>query len=314
MLNKIIITSIAIFGLLTLGLGPIGVQAITKDAGNPAPVELPPIKVPPIAPLPVPPVPPLPPLPPLLPISNFKCGPGLDTYKAASLNTTGQVIGDGMRCVKRTIENQGRLSFAWYGEGNVANCKYRILGHAIYGGFSNSPTNTISIHKTGAADIWGNGECRMGDYNGTLLAYTDIAYNTIKITGALTEIWKKVPSLYYTPMPRISQCGNTTGLVQYKAIDGVSGAAKNGVGVRCVLKHYFPDSTWFGNGWWFVPGFTYTELGTKHPVTGYGSSTIVGGGTTGYGFFNVLRNYGTIAITWAPGTATIPPIKDEYWY
>jgi hypothetical protein len=313
MLNKLIISSVAIFGLLTLGLGPVAVQAQTKVVTDPPVVMPTPVKPEPL-PLPVPLPLPLPPQPKTLPIANFSCGLGLDTYKAASLNAAGVVTGYGMRCVKRTIENSGRISFAWYGEGYNANCSYRILGHGIYGGFSNPPTNTISVHKTGAADIWGNGECRMGDYNGTLVAYTDVAYNTIKITGALTEIWKKVTSLNHTPMPRISQCGNTTGLVQYKAKDGPTGSPKAGVGIRCVLKHYYTDSTWFGNGWWYINPLTYTELGTKHPVLGYGSSNIVGGGTNGYGWINLLSAYGSIAITWAPGTATIPPSKDEYWY
>jgi hypothetical protein len=51
-----------------------------------------------------------------------------------------------------------------------------------------------------------------------------------------------------------------------------------------------------------------------HPVLGNGSSNIVGGGTSGYVWINPLRPVGSIAITLAPGTTTIPPSKDEYWY
>lgn len=205
----------------------------------------------------------------------------------------------------------GQISFAWYAEGYVANCSYRTLGHAIYGGFANPPTNTIAVHKTAAADIWGNGECRQNNFDGTLVAYSNPGYNTIKIQGALTEVWTKVLTMSHTPLPRPSVCGNTTGLTQYKAIDGAGGLAKTGVGIRCVLNFYFPNMTWFGNGWWYNPAWTYTELGTTKAPLQYGSSTILG---NVYGVFNILRSYGSFNIVWGPGIANVSLPKDEYWY
>jgi hypothetical protein len=276
MLTKILISCLAILGLATFGIAPV----IVQGQSNP-------------------------------PIPNFKCGPGLMIYRAKSYNASGAVIGEGMRCVKTTSYTLGQISFAWYGEGFEANCNYRILGHAIYGGFNNPPTNTIAVHKTGAADIWGNGECRQGNYNGSLVAYSDPGYNTIKIQGALTELWTKVTSLNYTPMNRPAICGNTTGLTQYKAIDGVGGSAKAGVGIRCVLNFYFPNMTWFGNGWWYNPAWTYTELGTTKSPLLYGSSTIIG---NVYGVFNILRAYGSFPIVWGLGIANVGVPKDEYWY
>jgi hypothetical protein len=282
MFNKLLLTSLAVLTLCTMSFAVFPVQAQT------APVNIP----------------------------NFKCGPGLYVYKAQTFNGTG-VVGSGMRCVKYTTFSSGQLSFAWYGEGYDANCSYRILGHAAFGGYQNPPTNTVAIHKATAADIWGNGECRQTNHNSSLIATTagGSALTTVKLSGSLTEVWTRVPSMSYTPLPRPSVCGNPIGLTTYKAVDDIVGAPKTGQGIRCVLNFYYTNTTWFGNGWWYNPAFPYTEIGTSFPGsgpgTGYGTSTI---GGAGYGVWNVLRPYGSFTIAWGLGFANVSVPKDERWY
>jgi hypothetical protein len=245
-------------------------------------------------------------------IPNFKCGPALLTYKAQSLSATGAVIGTGMRCVKPTLSTVGAsIHFAWYGEGYNANCSYRILGQAIFGGFTNSPTNTDTIDKAVASDIWGNGECRQQNFSGNILINTYSNLNTIKVTGALTELWTKVPSLPWNSFPRVNTCGNPVGLDTYKAIDGPATPIRSGAGIRCVLIAYYPNTTWFGNGYWNIPFNKYSELGTK-AQTGFGTSSIVGGN---FGIINVLHPYGSFTNIFSLGhIANLSPTKDERWY
>jgi hypothetical protein len=250
------------------------------------------------------------PTPVLIPIPNFNCGPGLLTYQ--SVTFTNGIAGKGIRCVKRTFNTSGNgVHFAWYGEGNVGGCTHRILGHAIFGGYTNSPLNTNTINKAAAADIWGNGECRMQNFNGNLVADTFNNFNNIRISGALTESWILVPSTFWNSLPRPTVCGNAIGLDQYKAVDGPWFPFKSGIGLRCVLQFFFPKTTWFGNGWWNNPNNQYTELGTKS-LAGYGASSINGGN---YGSIIYNHPYASFNVFWVAGhQAFLNPVKDERWY
>lgn len=243
------------------------------------------------------------------PITQFKCGPGLLTYQA--ILTNNNIVGKGMRCLKPTTNQNVATGpyFAWYGEGTIGNCTERVLGHAFFGAFTNPPTNTDTINKAVASNIWGNGECRQQNYNDLLIKTTNNLQNVF-VSGSLTETWTRVITTYWQPLPRIQSCANPVGLVTLKAIDGPAAPVRLGSGIRCVLKAYMPNTTWFGNGYWVNPLFKYTELGTKKNNQ-FGTSKIVGGS---YGIYNTMDAYGSYVTNWVPTPKTFSPIKDELWY
>jgi hypothetical protein len=243
------------------------------------------------------------------PIPMFKCGPGLLTYQATLTNNG--IVGKGMRCLKPTMNMNVSTGpyFAWYGEGTIGNCTERVLGHAFFGAYTNSPTNTNTINKASAENIWGNGECRQQNHNNLLInTYNNL--QTIVVTGSLTEKWTKVTTTYWQPLPRINTCGNPVGLDTYKAVDGPAGIARSGGGIRCVLKYYMANTTWFGNGFWNNSALKYTELGTKKN-NNFGTSSINGGS---YGVLSFFNPYGSYVTNWVPTPKTFSPVKDELWY
>jgi hypothetical protein len=243
------------------------------------------------------------------PIPQFKCGPGLFTYQATLQNNG--IVGKGMRCMKPTYNMNVATGpyFAWYGEGTIGNCTERVLGHAFFGAYTNAPTNTDTINKASAANIWGNGECRQQNYTNLLInTYNNL--QTVVVTGGLTEKWTRVPSTYWQPLPRISSCGNPVGLDTYKAIDGPAFPVRTGGGIRCVIKHYMVNTTWFGNGYWNNPILKYTELGTKKN-NNFGTSSINQGS---FGVLSFFNSYGSYVVNWVPTPKTFSPVKDELWY
>jgi hypothetical protein len=258
---------------------------------------------------------------PPLPIVGFKCGQGMELYSVKSYNSSQQQTGTGMRCVKYGDKVQGKISLAWYGEGYENNCSYRTLGHSWwfqkYQLFNNQPN--WDKHFGAQADIWGNGECRKNNYNTSVTtAFTrSDNYGQIELyLNTTKEVWTKFYSMIWTPLPRIKTCGNTLGLTEYSAEDGdaLPNLPRTGKGVRCVLNFLTPRTTWFGQGNWSgsVIG-NYTELGTKHPTLGYGSSQIFGGGYESYGGYVLNRPYGSFDISWLYYNATVSAPKDEYW-
>ncbi len=244
-------------------------------------------------------------------IPQFKCGPGLLTYKATLVGNNGQV-GSGMRCLKPTYNQNvnGGPYFAWYGEGTIAGCTERILGHAIFGAFTNPPTNSNTIDKAVAANIWGNGECRQQNYNGNIQINTFNNLQNVQVTGALNEKWTKVSSLVWSPLPRINTCSNPVGLTTYKAVDGPAFPVRIGSGIRCVLNFYYPDTTWFGNGYWLNTANKYTELGTKNN-NNFGTSSINQGS---YGSYFIFNPYGSYTVNWTGTPKQFTAVKDELWY
>jgi hypothetical protein len=259
------------------------------------------------------------------PIAGFKCGLGMDLYSVKSFdNTTQQQTGTGMRCVKYGDKVQGKISFAWYGEGYENNCSYRTLGHSWW--FQKYQLYTDQQlwdkHFAAQADIWGNGECRKNNSN---VASTNL-FSRFDNAGQIEiyfnrgnvptrEVWTKFYSMTWAPLPRITTCGNTLGLVQWSVEDGPANPnlPRTGKGIRCVLNFLTPYTTWFGQGDWSSVVTNYTELGTKHPTLGYGSSQIFGGGFQGYGGYVLNRPYGSFDIQWLYNNATVTAPKDEYW-
>jgi hypothetical protein len=241
------------------------------------------------------------------PIPQFKCGPNLLTYQATLINNG--VVGKGMRCLKPTMNMNVATGpyFAWYGEGTIGNCTERVVGHAFFGAYTNSPTNSDTINKASAANIWGNGECRQQNHPNLLIkTYNNL--QTVVVSGSLTEKWTRVLTTYWQPLPRINSCSNPTGLDTYKAVDGPAGAVRSGGGIRCVLKLYQPNTTWFGNGIW--NGVKYTEIGTKKN-NNFGTSSINQGSFGPLTFFNP---YGSYVVNWVPTPKTFSFVKDELWY
>jgi len=119
---------------------------------------------------------------------KISCGPYMDTYKPVSLSGE---EGHGIRCVQFTdtanlkSKNNKGVIFAWYGEGIWGtNRTYRHLGHAF-------KTNNQGELKGYASDIWGNGEYADGNFPGNLNIKI-VDKDTIRVTGAWYEEWKKV--------------------------------------------------------------------------------------------------------------------------
>jgi hypothetical protein len=265
---------------------------------------------------------------PYPPIVGFKCGLGFELYSVKSYNnSTQQPIGTGMRCVKYGDKVQGKISLAWYGEGYENNCSYRTLGHSWWQKLMPNfyPNLNYDKHIAAQADIWGNGECRKNnnDYASTNTSlytrgdnYGQIELYTSNPNYQLKEVWTKFYSMIWTPLPRITTCGNTVGIVQYTVQDGQASpnTPRSGGGITCVLKFLSPNTTWFAQGNWYntISG-NYTELGTKHPTLGFGTSQIFGGGFLPYGAYALNRPYGSFGIAWGVSGAQLLAPKDETW-
>jgi hypothetical protein len=257
------------------------------------------------------------------PIANFSCGQGLSLYSVKSYtNTFNPVeIGKGMRCVKFGDKVQGKISLAWYGEGYESNCTYRTVGHAWWQKLQPNfiQNQTYDKHIMAQADIWGNGECRKENHSVDMSLFSRLDnYGEVQtFRQNVKEVWTKFYQMVFTPLPRITTCGNTLGFNQYKAVDGprLPNTPRTGSGIRCVLRYQSPNTTWFGQGNWYntISG-NYTELGTKHPTLGYGSSQIFDGGWGVYGGYVLNRAYGSFNMIWDYQFATATMLKDEYWY
>jgi hypothetical protein len=207
---------------------------------------------------------PLPTLETIRMAQSFNCGPHLLTFVVKPLN---QRQGAGIRCVKLSEgrPNQTRIpQLAWYGEGNWNGTTYRHVGHAFYQG-----TDLVGS----ASDIYGNGE----DFNNTFPENLKVEVtsgtwsmpNQIRVTGAWNEVWVRVRSVAYQPLPRPRTCGSH--FDEYRVSDLRGDRA--GAGLRCLLREGRENATWFGNGDW--KGGTYSHLGTLS-FNGYGASDICG--------------------------------------
>ena len=200
--------------------------------------------------------------------AEFKCGGTFLTYEVGSPGsdltppcTQDNPCGPtGVRCVK--YDPGGNELFVWYGEGKHGQRSYRHVGIAI------NATEFSPI--TGrAGDIYGNGE----DYNNNVTGLNfQIEGNwpspdRIRVTGTWQELWKRVDTANYTPLPsRPAECGDN--FVKYTASSASGGP---GTGLRCVLHALGsavgssdegtpPYTTvWFGNGRWGAQ--TYTHVG-----------------------------------------------------
>jgi hypothetical protein len=251
-------------------------------------------------------------------IQNFECGKGLTLYKAYSYDQYYNPIGQGIRCVKYTANVIGQIGFGYYAEGYSSKCTYRSVGQGIFKQLESPPVYNNALYRISQADIWGNGECRKNNYySNELSASITDDKNTIKVSqdfgASFKETWVRQLAINYSPMGRITTCGNTIGLDQFTAKDGPNGAINAGLGLRCVLKLSSVNSVWFGNGWWWGLPSTYSEIGVRHPTLGYGVSNIFGGGRYGFGIFNDIKAYGSLQISWGVHSALFLAPNDEYW-
>lgn len=219
-------------------------------------------------------------------VSSFSCGSDLATYKVKSLKDGSF---GGIRCVKfvEGSPNNSTPKFAWYGEGSWSGKPYRHVGHAIQ-------QPTISTKRIGyASDIHGNSEFANGNFDGNL-AIEVVNPTTIRVTGAWNEEWQKVDSLNYIPLTRPTTCGPY--FEQYSVSD-LTGA-KQGRGLRCMLRVGPRNATWFGNGSW--NGSQYSHLGTLSGLNGQGASDIC------------AKSFGSICNTFSYGSLKFAPLTVGY--
>jgi hypothetical protein len=147
-------------------------------------------------------------------------------------------------------------AFAWYGEGEWQSNTYRHVGVATAEGWL--------FFRGYAGDIIGNGEDIAGstaDVPGDLeirvVDGTALDPKELEVTGAWNEVWTRADEVPLQPLPRPHSCGSN--FAEY-AVGDLRGA-RNGSGIRCVLRRPMSDVVWFGSGEW--GGGTYSHLGLQ---------------------------------------------------
>lgn len=174
------------------------------------------------------------------------CGGNMVTYSVHYADGTPT---NGIRCVVMPTERPavGRGRVLWYGEGDWGNGNYRHIGVAW------------ESQGIGAAtDIYGNGESLSGWSNNVQITFSDAGSPPaqIRVTGDWNEIWRKVDSVSWTPLPRPVTCGPNSETYVASNLAGWQG-----LGIRCSPKNLDSanDRIWYGAG--DRDGLTFAHLG-----------------------------------------------------